>query len=133
MITLSEERVGRLLVGQRVRISVGEPWDFESADGPGALGGRIVRVMREEGVDGAGSAERPCAIELEVTPFESKEGVRITRLTASQRYVDETTMVEQVAAGEPAPANLDYSEQVPEERRRDDALPKLIGSLRLVE
>lgn len=131
LITLSEERVGRLLVGQRVRISVGEPWDFESADGPGALGGWIVRVVHA--ADETGSAERPGAIELEVTPFESKEGVRITKLTASQRYLDKTTMVEQVAAGEAAPANLDYSDQVPEERRKADALPKLIGSLRLVE
>lgn len=129
MITLSEERVGRLLAGQRVRISVGEPWNFESADGPGALAGRIVRVVHE--ADGAGS--RPGSIELEVTPFESKEGVRITRLAASQRYADETTMVEQLAAGETAPANLDYSDQVPEERRKPGALPKLIGSLRLLE
>jgi hypothetical protein len=129
LITLSEERVGRLLAGQRVRISVGEPWDFESVDGPGVLAGRIVRVFHDS--DGAGS--RLGSIEVEVTPFESEEGVRITRLTASQRYADETTMVEQLAAGEVAPANLDYSDQVPEERRKPDVLPKLIGGLRLVE
>jgi hypothetical protein len=41
--------------------------------------------------------------------------------------------LEQVAAGEVAPANLDYSDQVPKEKRRPNSVPKLIGSLRLAE
>ncbi len=127
MITLSEEQVGRLLVGRRVAISVGEPWDFESADGAGTLNGEIARIA-----PGDGDNDR-YSIEVEVTPFESKEGVTVSRLRAYQRYEDETGILEQVAAGEVAPANLDYSDQVPEEKRRPNSVPKLIGSLRLAD
>jgi hypothetical protein len=127
LITLSEEQVGRLLVGRRVAISVGEPWDFESADGLGALNGKIARVAPGDGDEGRQ------IIEVEVTPFESREGVTVSRLRARQRYEDETGIVEQVAAGEVAPANLDYSDEVPEEQRKPNSVPKLIGSLRLAE
>jgi len=110
-----------------VVISVGEPWDFESAAGAGTLNGEIARIA-----PGDGDNDR-YSIEVEVTPFESKEGVTVSRLRASQRYEDETGILEQVAAGEVAPANLDYSDQVPKEKRRPNSVPKLIGSLRLAE
>jgi hypothetical protein len=76
LITLSEKQVGRLLAGRRVAISVSEPWDFESADGAGTLNGEIARIA-----PGDGDNDRH-SIEVEVTPFESKEGVTVSRLRA---------------------------------------------------
>lgn len=127
MITLSEVQIGRLLIDRRVEISVGEPWDFESPDGQGTLKGSIEKVVE------GGDETRAQSIEIGVTPFIDPGGHRITRLVARRRYKDPTGIIEQVASGETAPANFDYSDQVPEEEREVECYPGLIGGLRLAD
>ena len=125
MQTLNEKQMARLLVGHEVVVGVGEPWNFESPDGPGRLTGKVVDVR------GADEPDQEQSVVIEVTPFESEEGVTITKLVAGGRYVEGTSIIEQLAAGERAPANLSYRDQVPEDRRLPDVVPKLIGSVRL--
>jgi hypothetical protein len=124
---LGEEQVGRLLVGRPVRVSVGEPWDFESADGQGVLKGRIKEVRRGEGDLG------DQRIVIEVTPFTVEGGAAVNHLTATRRYKDETGIIEQVAAGQTAPANLDYGDQVSPENLPEGVSPFLIGGVRLAD
>jgi hypothetical protein len=66
---LSEEKVGRLLVGRQVTVSVGELWDFESPDGQGVLNGRIVGVATEKEGD-----LRSQSLGIQVTPFAAAGG-----------------------------------------------------------
>ena len=111
MITLSEERVGRLLVGKTVLISVGEPWDFESPDGENTLRGRICTVRSSEEPGGAagspGGSPAGEEIELEVTPFFAK-GAEVARLFARARYSDHKGIIERLASGLDAEVNLHY-------------------------
>jgi hypothetical protein len=125
-ITLSEERVVRLLIGRHVEISVGEPWDFESPDGQNALRGRITGVAATEAVEDQGVA-------LEVTPFPAKGGTTVDRLVARARYEDEKGIIERLASGEDAEVNLDYGEQAPEGTLPEGSSPFLIGSVRLAD
>lgn len=127
MITLSEERVGALLTGRAVEVSVGEPWDFTSADGDNVLRGSIEAVLTNP------EAPHHQEIVLKVTPFEARTGHRIERLTAWARYVEDTGIVEHIAAGEDAEVNLLYDDQVPEAERDPKATPKLIGGFHLAE
>lgn len=127
MITLSEKRVGALLTGCEVAVSVGEPWDFSSADGDNVLRGRIEVVRTNP------EAPHQQEIVLSVTPFEARTGHRIERLTAWGRYVEDTGIVERIAAGEDAEVNLLYDDQVPEAERDPKGTPKLIGGFHLVE
>jgi len=122
---LREEEVGRLLAGKRVSISVGEPWDFESPDGQNVLRGKIVAVRRNP------EAPHGQEVLLAVTPFTARTGHTVDRLVARARYEDEIGMVEHLARGEDAEANLSYSEQVPEGERDPRGTPKLIGGFRL--
>jgi hypothetical protein len=117
--------MARLLIGHEVVVGVGEPWNFEGPDGPGRLQGKVVDVR------GADDADQKQSVVIEVTPFESEEGVVITKLVAGGRYVEATSIIEQLAAGERAPANLSYRDQVPEDQRLPNVVPKLIGSVRL--
>ena len=125
MGTLNQAQMARLLIGHEVVIGVGEPWNFEGPDGSGRLQGRIVAVNNVEQADGKQS------VSIDVTPFESEEGALITNLVGGHRYVDEASLVEQLATGERAPANLSYTHQVPEPKRIKNVVPKLIGSIRL--
>ena len=125
MQTLNEEQMARLLIGHEVILSIGEPWNFEGPDGRGRLKGKVVAIRGLE--DGAGTQ----SVDIEVTPFESEEGVVVRRLVAGSRYVDASSIVEQLARGERAPANLSYREQVPDEKLLENVVPKLIGSVRL--
>jgi hypothetical protein len=125
LITLSEEEVGRLLVGRLVSISVGEPWDFEGPDGPNALSGEIL-ALRENP-----EAPHNQEVLLAVTPFSVYTGHTVDRLVARARYEDEVGIVEHLARGQDAEANLSYSEQVPEGERDPRGTPKLIGGVRL--
>lgn len=106
------EAARKSLVGKKVAVSVGEPWNFVSEAGPGTLEGRIV-ALSEPGTD-----KDDQWIELRVTPFLSEEGRKVNRVVAHARYYDESGIVEQLAAGERAPANLEYSQEV-SERMRD--------------
>lgn len=128
MITLSEEQVRRLLTGRHVEISVGEPWDFEGPDGPNTLRGRIVEVL-----PGAAGEPRSQRLRIEVTPFEAGGGRLVRWLTASRRYADPSGIIEQVAAGEDADANLSYADQVGEEELPSGESPFLIGGVRLAD
>lgn len=125
MQTLTEAQVARLLTGHEVVVGVSEPWGFEGPDGPGRLLGTVVEVR------GADEPGRRPSVVIRVTPFRSEEGVLVDRLVAGGRYVEETSIVQQLAAGERAPANLSYAELVPEEERLPGTVPKLIGSVRL--
>lgn len=125
MQTLTEAQMARLLTGQEVVIGVGEPWNFESSDGPGRLRGKVVEVH------GADEGTGRQSIVIEVTPFDSQEGVRVEKLVATRRYEDETSIIDQLAAGERAPANLSYRDQIPDTQRLSGVVPKLIGSVRL--
>lgn len=127
MITLSEQRVGALLTGRAVEVSVGEPWDFTSADGDNVLRGSIEAVRSNP------EAPHQQEIVLKVTPFEARTGHRIERLTAWARYVEDTGIVEHIAAGEDAEVNLLYDDQVPEAERDPKATPKLIGGFHLAD
>lgn len=122
---MSEEQVGRLLTGRPVEISVGEPWDFEGPDGPNALRGRIVEVLPGE----AGEQR----LRIEVTPFEAGDGRLVSQLTASRRYADPSSIIEQVAAGEDVDANLSYADQSEDRRLRDGESAFLIGGVRLAD
>lgn len=115
----------RVLIGSPVRLSIGEPWDFESPDGRGTLDGRVLRIERE--------GERPGEqrIVLEVTPFAAPGGQTVGRLVATARHDDGATIVEHLVAGEIATANFSYADEVPEARR--EAPPYLIGSLNLAD
>ena len=126
MITLNEEQVGRLLTGRRVEISVGEPWDFESPDGPNVLRGRIVEAL--SGASGEPGSQR---LRIEVTPFQTGSGRHVRWLVARRRYSDRSGLIEQVATGEDADANLSYDDQVGEEELPSGESPFLIGSVRL--
>jgi len=108
-----------------VSISVGEPWDFESPDGQNLLGGQIVAVRE--------NPEVPHGQEvlLAVTPFTACTGHTVDRLVARARYEDEVGIVEHLARGRDAEANLSYSEQIPEGERDSRGAPKLIGGFRL--
>lgn len=127
MITLSEEQIGRLLVGRRVSISVGEPWDFASEDGDNILNGEIVGV---EASMEPGESEKQ-KVRLAVTPFTARTGHRIEHLTAHARYVEDVGIIERLARGEDAEVNLSYVDQVPEDERDPRGSPKLVGGFRL--
>jgi len=128
LITLNEEQVGRLLTGRRVEISVGEPWDFESPDGPNALRGHIVEVLPGE----TGKPRSQC-LRIEVTPFEIKSGQLVRWLTASRRYADPSGIIEQIATGEDADANFSYADQVRKEELAFGERSVLIGGVRLAD
>lgn len=100
MITLSEERVARLLLGQQVVVSIGEPWDFESPDGENVLRGRIRAVRSDEA---SGEQE----IELEVSAFAAKGG-KVDRLVARARYEEQKAIIERLASGKDAEVNFLY-------------------------
>ncbi len=57
----------------------------------------------------------------------------MTHLTATRRYADPAGILEQVAAGEIVPANLDYGDQVGKEDLPKGMSPFLIGSVRLAD
>lgn len=126
MISLTEEQVGRLLVGREVKISIGEPWDFSSPDGDNVLEGRIEAVRP---IGDLGDQE----VHLAVTPFLSEEGRTIDRLVARRRHKVSTGIIEQLAAGGDAEANLSYADQVSEEERLPGRTPKLIGGFGLAD
>lgn len=118
--------IGETLIGEEVWVGVSEPWNFEGPDGQNRLQGRVVRIWQKDPDD-----VRSQRLELEVTPFCSEEGAMIDRLVAGARYVDERGIVQQIAAGERAAANLSYSALVPDEHRLPGVVPKLIGSVSL--
>ena len=124
-MTLSEQEVKRLLVGRSVSISVGEPWDFDGPDGPNALSGEIL-ALRENP-----EAPHNQEVLLAVTPFSVRTGHTVDRLVARARHEDEVGIVEHLARGQDAEANLSYSEQVPEGERDPRSASKLIGGVRL--
>lgn len=125
MISLDEKKVGRLLVGHEVTVTVGEPWDFNSPDGENTIKGRIAAVSE------GGEELREQWVRLDVTPFEAEEGSTVTHLTARRRYRDPTGLIEQIAQGKDADANLFYGDQVGAERMPEGVSPFLIGGVRL--
>lgn len=121
----------RLLVGSEVSVSVGEPWDFVSADGQGVLKGRIVEVDH-----GEGGQPLSQTLKLAVTPFEvegQERRYRVEYLTARRRYAEERGIIEQIASGKDVDVNLGYGDQVPEERLPEGVSPFLIGGVILSE
>ena len=68
---------------------------------------------------------------IEVTDFEAEDGSMVSRLVAHQRYHDNSGIIEQVASGEVAPANLNYSAEVDARKLPEGVSPFLIGSVEL--
>jgi len=127
MISLRDESVARLLVGQDVEVSVGEPWDFEGPDGPNLVLGRVTRVGLGEG----GERRQEIAVEVD-RPFRSEAGTEVRRLLATARYEEDSrAMVRIVADGGSVSANLGYADQVPPSAMPEGVSPFLIGGLRL--
>lgn len=126
MISLSEKGVSNLLVGRKVEISVGEPWDFESPDGRNVLNGRITAVGQDDPNDHASQW-----LEVEVTPFEAEGGRSVDHLKAKGRYVLPTGIIDQMAVGESATVHLGYGDQVRKEDLPDGTSPFLIGGVSL--
>lgn len=122
MIESNKEQVGKLLMGRRVTISVGEPWDFESPDGPNTLCGRLVGVGNEQ------QNPNEQTLHIEVTPFNSPDEHTIDHLLATKRHTMAGTVVEQVARGEKVVVNFDYSAQIPPEEQDPGKGYLLIGS-----
>lgn len=128
MIALSEESVSNLLVGRRVSISVGEPWDFESPDGRNALKGRITAVGQDDPGDPATQW-----VKVGVTPFAGKDGAEVDRLKARRRYKLPAGIIDQVASGKGATVHLHYGDGVDEGALAEGSSPYLIGGLNLAE
>lgn len=128
MITLTEQQLERVLIGSEVVISVGEPWNFSSADGEGVLAGRIVKVDHGDPSDTLSQK-----IMLAVTPFKVEGGYTIRYLTAHRRYADERGIIEQLASGEDADVNLGYDDQADATQLPEGVSPFLIGGVMLAE
>ena len=105
-----EQRASELLVGRRVKVSVGEPWDFESADGDNVLFGRLKEVRFQ--APGADSGDQE--VVLEVTPFARKGDPAISRLVAAARYEEPTGIIEQLLDGENPSVTFGYTARGPE-------------------
>lgn len=128
MVTLTEQQLERVLVGSEVFVSVGEPWDFKSADGEGMVNGRVVKVEY-----GDPSDTRTQRVRLAVTPFEVEGGYTINYLTAHRRYADATGIIEQLASGEDVDVNLGYDDQVDARKLPEGISSFLIGGVILSE
>lgn len=126
MTILSGDKVGELLLGREVALSIGEPWDFESPDGEGALKGKVV------GIQDGGANHSEQEVVLEVTPFAVGAGHTIRCLLARARYVDEVGILERLARGGDAEVNFDYSDQVPKGEQDPKTVPFLIGGFHLL-
>lgn len=113
------------LIGRKVSVSVGEPWDFESSAGPNRLEGEVFSVDTSPGSQ---------SVSVRVNPFETETGEKVTVLTASARYTEDVeSFVRLLADGESVSSNLDYSDQVSRERMPEGSHPFLIGSVRLTD
>ena len=126
LITLSEQSISNLLVGRPVRISVGEPWNFESPDGQNALKGRITAVGQDDPDDPASQW-----VKVEVTPFAGEGGRRVEHLKARRRYKLPTGIIDQIASGRGATVHLHYG--VGKDGPPEGSGPYLIGGLHLAE
>ena len=101
MMRLREQRVAALLKGRAVVIAVGEPCDFESADGKNVLQRRVAEV-RTADVPGGGE------VGMEVAPFRDRGGEVVDRLVGRARYDDGKNVVEALADGDAPDLNLFY-------------------------
>ena len=127
-IELTEEQVARLLVGKSVRISIGEPWDFESPDGQNALKGRITAVGQDDPDDHASQW-----VKIEVTPFVAEGERSVDHVKARGRYELPAGIIEQIAFGDTAIVHLDYGDQVGGENLPEGTGPFLIGGMRILQ
>jgi hypothetical protein len=88
------------LLGRRVYLSIGEPWDFSSLDGDGRLNGTI-----------AGSYtpfDRATVLLLDTTMFEAK-GVQVNQVICAGRYKRGLNLMEELAKNEPAGCNIYFN------------------------
>lgn len=135
--TTLKDAESRLLVGRPVRASVGEPWDFSSEAGEGALTGAVVAVSDEGEWAGGPPPNLPLFrgrggwVELEVSTFAAEGGRRAERVTAIHRYEMARTVPEQLRAGYHAGVHLYYEHLIPEEERDPDRGYYLIGGVLL--
>ena len=145
---MTEEQLARVLKGTRVVVYVSEPFGFEypapedggvstevstevSAGAHQEVPGLEARVAEVRiGDDGPPAVASVIRLELE-TPFVSAEGVRVTHLLARLRHESRMGLVEQLATGEHVSANLSYADQVPEDKRIPNRIPKLVGGIDL--
>lgn len=119
------------LIGLKIEAIIGEPWDFTSEAGEGALLGKIVDalVIKTDGEEW---------IICEVTPFKDKEKT-ISRVAAKKRYYSKKSLSEELMTEENVGVNLKYSFEptgitagiIENAIKNKQALPFLIGSIRL--
>jgi hypothetical protein len=105
-MNLVEQSVVRLLKGWEIEVSMGEPWGFETPEGPNPLEGEILfaKITPEEQ-----------SMVLKVTPFRTETGYETSVLDARARYREDVgDLVRRRADGERVPATLDYSAEVPQ-------------------
>ena len=85
------------LAGAAVTISVGEPWDFESADGPNVLNGVVIGARSFLG--------SRTGLELSVTPFDDRQRV-VSDLFAVNRHEGYDDLPASLATGKMVHVNL---------------------------
>ncbi len=103
-------------INHRVKISVGEPWDFHSSDGENALLGKLVST----GTDSQGIQY----LKVAVSPF-SVKNVIIDKIYVIGRYREDRDLYQKLDSGHFAAVNM-YTEP-------DSAEPVLVGTIALLE
>lgn len=113
------------LIGSKVVVSVGEPWDFDSEDGQNVLFGEITAASEPY------IPVRDQRVEVAVTPFTARDGSNVDYLVAVSRYQDDVGIVEYLLAGSAIEVNLHYDEQVQLQNMPEGSSPFLIGGVHL--
>lgn len=85
------------LIGKRVILSIGEPWDFDSPDGQNKLMGVISEISKNE------NSKRPWVL-LNTTPFEY-DNKSISQLIGHSRHVG-CNAIEDLLMGRSASCNF---------------------------
>lgn len=88
-----------LLVGKRIEVSIGEPWDFSSTAGENRLEGKIVAV--------SSAAEVKPWILCEVSLFKHGQG-EISQIVAVNRYTGSQDFLKSLEQGQFVGSNLFY-------------------------
>lgn len=118
------------LVGKRIAVSIGEPWDFESSAGENRLEGVVTAVAR------SGESAQWCL--CAVSAFDCA-GAKVSTVGVVDRYSEATPLSERLIQGESAHVNLPYdptgNDLTPASLRKalssQQGLRFLVGSVRV--
>jgi hypothetical protein len=90
----------RMLLGRKVSLSIGEPWDFASKDGEGILKGEIVGLY----------APPECAIVLLLaTSTFDADNHKISQVICAGRYERGWSLNKEIASGMPTGCQIYYN------------------------